>query len=93
MVFLLLCAFGLCYACAYAPLPAMLVEIFLSRIRSTALQISFGWVAGFLPTITVAMAAHSGNMYYGLWYPAIVAAISFTIGMIFIKETAGNDIH
>ena len=39
------------------------------------------------------MVAATGDIYYGLWYPVIVAAATFVIGMIFIRETKDVDIY
>ena len=46
-----------------------------------------------LPTISFAMVAANGNMYYGLWYPIVIAAITFIIGVLFVKETKDVDIY
>jgi hypothetical protein len=52
-----------------------------------------GWFGGFLPAITFAMIAASGDIYYGLWYPIVVAAVTVVIGALFVRETKNNDIH
>jgi uncharacterized membrane protein YccC len=46
-----------------------------------------------LPTISFALVAQQGNIYYGLWYPIIIAVITFIVGMLFIRETKDNDIY
>jgi hypothetical protein len=38
-----------------------------------------------LPLIATAMVALHGNIYYGLWYPIVVAAITAVIGFFFLK--------
>ena len=48
------------------------------------------WFGGFLPFISVAAVAPTGNIYSGLWYPLIVAAITFVIGLFFVAETRGK---
>jgi MFS family permease len=81
----------------YGPIAAMLVELFPTRIRYTSMSLPYhignGWFGGLLPSITFAMVAQNGNMYYGLWYPIAVAAACFVIGMIFVKETKDVDIY
>jgi MFS family permease len=82
---------------SYAPLAAALVEMFPTRIRYTALSVPYhagvGWVGGLLPTITFSIVVATGNIYYGLWYPVIVASLSFLIGMRYMPETRGRDLH
>jgi MFS family permease len=81
----------------YGPIAAMLVELFPTRIRYTSMSLPYhignGWFGGLLPTTAFAMVAATGDIYYGLWYPVIVAAGTFIIGMIFIKETKDVDIY
>ena len=81
----------------YGPIAAMLVELFPTRIRYTSMSLPYhignGWFGGLLPSITLAMVAQNGNMYYGLWYPIVIAAICFVVGMLFIKETKNVDIY
>ena len=75
----------------YGPLAAMLVELFPSRIRYTALSLPYhignGWFGGFLPTIAFAMVALTGNIYAGLWYPIGVAVMTLVVGLLFLPET------
>ncbi|MDQ2736523.1 MAG: MHS family MFS transporter [Pseudomonadota bacterium] len=81
----------------YAPIAAMLVELFPTRIRYTSMSVPYhfgnGWFGGLLPTTAFAIVASTGNMYNGLWYPIVVAAMSFVIGTLFIKETKDVDIY
>ncbi len=81
----------------YGPIAAMLVEMFPTRIRYTSMSLPYhignGWFGGLLPTTAFAMVAATGDIYYGLWYPVIVAAGTFVIGMIFVKETKDVDIY
>jgi MFS family permease len=81
----------------YGPIAAMLVELFPTRIRYTSMSLPYhignGWFGGFLPTTAFAMVAATGDIYYGLWYPVIVAAITFVVGALFIRETKDVDIH
>ena len=81
----------------YGPIAAMLVELFPTRIRYTSMSLPYhignGWFGGFLPTTAFAMVAATGDIYYGLWYPIVVAMMTFVIGTIFIKETKDNNIR
>ena len=69
---------------------ALLVELFPTRIRYTSMSLPYhignGWFGGLLPTTAFAMVALKGDVYYGLWYPIIVALGTFVIGTFFIKE-------
>jgi MFS family permease len=81
----------------YGPIAAMLVEMFPTRIRYTSMSLPYhignGWFGGLLPTTAFAIVAQTGNMYNGLWYPIIIAAITFVVGMMFVKETKDVDIY
>ncbi len=81
----------------YGPIAALLVELFPSRIRYTAMSLPYhignGWFGGFLPTTAFAMVAATGNIYYGLWYPVIVAVITLVVGLIFLPETFRRSLH
>jgi MFS family permease len=81
----------------YGPIAAMLVEMFPTRIRYTSMSLPYhignGWFGGLLPTISFALVAQNGNIYYGLWYPIIIAAITLVIGTLFVKETKDVDIY
>ena len=91
MVVLILFAIMLLATAAYAPLAAMLVELFPSRIRYTSMSLPYhignGWFGGFLPTTAFAMVAATGDIYYGLWYPVLVCAMTVVIGILFLPET------
>ncbi len=80
----------------YAPIAAWLVELFPTRIRYTGMSLPYhignGWFGGFLPAIVFAIVAATGNIYAGLWYPIIVAGVSFVIALIFLPETKDRDI-
>jgi MFS family permease len=81
----------------YGPIAAMLVEMFPTRIRYTSMSLPYhignGWFGGLMPTIAFAMVAQNGNMYYGLWYPIVIAAMTLIIGMLFVRETKDVDIY
>ena len=81
----------------YGPIAAFLVELFPTRIRYTSMSLPYhignGWFGGMLPLLATAIVASQGNIYAGLWYPIIVALMSFVIGSLFIKETKDRDIR
>jgi MFS family permease len=80
----------------YGPIAAFLVELFPTRIRYTSMSLPYhignGWFGGMLPLTATALVAANGNIYYGLWYPVIVAAMTFVIGSIAVKETKDHKI-
>lgn len=80
----------------YGPIAAMLVELFPSRIRYTSMSLPYhignGWLGGLLPAIGFAMVAANGNIYYGLWYPVIVAGITAVLGLLILPETVRRTI-
>jgi len=81
----------------YGPIAAMLVEFFPTRIRYTSMSLPYhignGWFGGFLPAISFSIVAAQGNIYSGLWYPIIIATMTFIVGMLFVKETKDVDIY
>ena len=81
----------------YGPIAAFLVELFPTRIRYTSMSLPYhignGWFGGMLPLLATAIVASRGNIYAGLWYPIIVALMSFVIGSLFIRETKDVDIR
>jgi len=80
----------------YGPIAAYLVELFPTRIRYTSMSLPYhignGWFGGFLPAISFALVAGTGNLYYGLWYPIGIAAMTLVIGVLFLRETKDVDI-
>jgi MFS family permease len=80
----------------YGPIAAALVEFFPTRIRYTAMSLPYhignGWFGGFLPPTAFAMVAATGDIYYGLWYPIVVALATVVIGILFVPETYKRDI-
>ncbi|HYR56884.1 MAG TPA: MFS transporter [Myxococcaceae bacterium] len=81
----------------YGPIAAFLVELFPARIRYTSMSLPYhignGWFGGMLPLLATAIVASAGDIYAGLWYPIIVAAATFVIGSIFVRETKDVRIH
>ena len=96
LVVLILTILVLYVTMVYGPIAALLVELFPARIRYTSMSLPYhignGWFGGFLPTTAFAMVAASGNIYYGLWYPVVVASATVVIGLLFLPETRGRDI-
>jgi len=80
----------------YGPIAAMLVELFPTRIRYTSMSLPYhignGWFGGFLPTTAFAMVAATGDIYYGLWYPIVVAGLTLVVGLLFLPETFRKNI-
>ena len=97
MVVLILSYLVLLVTMVYGPIAAMLVEMFPTRIRYTSMSLPYhignGWFGGLLPTTAFAIVAQTGNMYNGLWYPIIIAGMTFVIGTLFVKETKDVDIY
>jgi hypothetical protein len=97
MILVLLTILVIYVTMVYGPIAAMLVEMFPTRIRYSSMSLPYhignGWFGGLLPTTAFALVAFKGDIYYGLWYPIIIALITFVIGMLFIKETKDNDIY
>ena len=81
----------------YGPIAAFLVELFPVRIRYTSMSLPYhignGWFGGMLPLTATAMVALTGDIYYGLWYPIVVAVMSLVIGGLFLQEVKHRDIH
>jgi len=80
----------------YGPIAAMLVELFPTRIRYSGMSLPYhignGWFGGFLPPTAFAIVAATGNIFSGLWYPIIIALMTFVIGLLFVPETKDRDI-
>jgi MFS family permease len=91
MVVLILFILVLYVTMVYGPIAALLVELFPARIRYSAMSLPYhignGWFGGFLPTTAFAMVAATGDIYYGLWYPIVVAGATIVLGLFFLPET------
>ena len=85
-----------CLAIAYGPVPAYLVELFPARIRYSSLSLPYhlgtGWFGGLVPTVAVAMVASKGDIYFGLWFPVVVALCAVLIGVVFLPNRRDVDI-
>jgi hypothetical protein len=81
----------------YGPIAAYLVELFPTRIRYSSMSLPYhignGWFGGFLPFLAAALVVLSGNIYYGLWYPIAIAAMSGIVGFIALRETKDVDLR
>lgn len=81
----------------YGPIAAFLVELFPTQIRYTSMSLPYhignGWFGGMLPLLATAMVAKSGDIYYGLWYPIVVALLTVVVGVIFLRENKGQSIE
>ncbi|MFN5806317.1 MAG: MFS transporter, partial [Burkholderiales bacterium] len=97
MVVLILLIMVIYVTMVYGPIAAMLVEMFPTRIRYTSMSLPYhignGWFGGFLPATSFAIVAAQGDIYSGLWYPIIIAAMTLVIGVLFVKETKDLDIE
>ena len=81
----------------YGPIAALLVEMFPTRVRCSSVSLPYhignGWFGGMLPSAAFAIAATTGNMYSGLWYPMLIALGSGAIGLLFVRETKHVDLE
>ncbi|QXH33624.1 MFS transporter [Pseudomonas muyukensis] len=97
MVLLLLTLLVIYVTMVYGPIAAWLVELFPARIRYTSMSLPYhignGWFGGFLPTVAFAMVAATGDIYYGLWYPIVIAVMTAVLGIFFLPETKDRDIN
>lgn len=97
MVLLLMFLLVFFLAMAYGPVAAMLVEMFPTRIRYTSLSLPYhvgtGWVGGLMPTVAFAMVAYKGDIYYGLWFPVLIALATAVVGMLCVRETKDVNIN
>jgi MFS family permease len=80
----------------YGPIAAALVELFPTRIRYTGMSLPYhignGWFGGLMPATAFAMIAQTGDVFYGLWYPIVVAGMTIVIGLLFVPENKDKDI-
>ena len=96
VIVLLLTVLMILVTMVYGPMAAALVELVPTRIRYTSMSLPYhignGWFGGLLPATAFAMIAQTGDIFYGLWYPVVIAAGTFVIGLFFIPETKDRDI-
>ena len=81
----------------YGPIAAFLVELFPTRIRYTSMSLPYhignGWFGGMLPLLATALVAKTGDIYYGLWYPIIVALMTVVVGVLFLRDRKVADLN
>ena len=81
----------------YGPIAALLVEMFPTRVRCTSVSLPYhignGWFGGLLPSAAFAIAASTGNMTSGLWYPIAIALGGCAIGIVFVREARNVDLE
>jgi len=96
MLVVLLTLLVLYVTMVYGPIAAWLVEMFPTKIRYTSMSLPYhignGWFGGFLPSVSFGIVALTGNIYSGLWYPVIIALMTFVVGLFFVAETKDVDI-
>jgi MFS family permease len=94
---LALCFLMVLVTMVYGPMAAALVELFPTRIRYTSMSLPYhignGWFGGLLPASMFAMNAQNGSIYFGLWYPILIAGATTVIGLLFVPETKDRDIY
>jgi len=94
VLFFWLMVFAVASTALYGPQAAALVEMFPTRVRYTAMSFPYhfgtGWVGGFLPVVSLALATITGNIYASLWYPAFFTAVSLFVALLFMRETRGK---
>jgi MFS family permease len=97
MTLLILVIMMLYVTLVYGPIAAFLVELFPTRIRYSSMSLPYhignGWFGGMLPLLATALVAAKGDIYFGLWYPIIVALMTFVIGLIFLRDHKDRDIE
>ena len=97
LVVLILFILGFYVTMVYGPIAAALVEMFPTKIRYTSMSLPYhignGWFGGLLPATAFAMSAAAGNIYYGLWYPIVVALATVVLGFLLVKEGKDVDLN
>ena len=94
VIFFWLLVFAVAATALYGPQAAALVEMFPTRVRYTAMSLPYhvgtGWIGGFLPVTSFALATITGDIYASLWYPVTFTVISIIVSLFFLKETHGK---
>jgi hypothetical protein len=97
LVIVILVAIMVFAAMVYGPMAALLVEMFPARIRYTSMSLPYhigtGWFGGFVPALSFAIVAATGNIFSGLWYTVLLSAFCFIVGALFLPETKDADIR
>ena len=96
LMLVVLIVFTIAATALYGPQAAALSELFPARVRYTAMSLPYhlgaGWIGGFQPVVSFSMVVVTGNLYAGLWYPAIFTAISIVCCFAFLPETKGRSL-
>jgi len=96
-MFAILVVFAIACTALYGPMASLLVEMFPTRVRYTAMSLPYnigtGWFGGIQPALSFAIVAATGNIYAGLWYPVGVGITAILVALVFLKETKGRDLH
>jgi MFS family permease len=96
MTLLILTVMVIYVTMVYGPIAAFLVEMFPTKIRYTSMSLPYhignGWFGGMLPLLATAFVAAYGDIYFGLWYPIVVAIMTVIIGALFLHESKDVDI-
>jgi MFS family permease len=94
---MVLVVFAVAATALYGPMAAALTELFPARVRYTALSLPYhlgtGWIGGFQPVVSFSIVVATGDIYAGLWYPAIFTAISVVACLLFVPETRGRSLE
>ena len=94
VIFLWLTVFAVAATALYGPQAAALVEMFPTRVRYTAMSLPYhvgtGWIGGFLPVTSFALATITGDIYASLWYPVAFTIIPILVSLFFLHETRGK---
>jgi MFS family permease len=97
LAFLILLVMVVYVTMVYGPIAAFLVELFPARVRYTSMSFPYhignGWFGGMLPLLATALVAWAGNIYYGLWYPVVIAVITAIVGIFLLHENKDVDIN
>ena len=96
VIFFWLMVFAVAATALYGPQAAALVEMFPTRVRYTAMSLPYhvgtGWIGGFLPVTSFALATITGNIYASLWYAMFFTAMPILVSLIWLKETRGKSL-
>ena len=96
-MFAILVVFAIACTALYGPMASLLVEMFPTRVRYTAMSLPYnigtGWFGGIQPALSFAIVAATGNIYAGLWYPVGIGISAAIVALLFLRETRGRDLN
>jgi hypothetical protein len=96
LILAVLAVFTIAATALYGPMAAALAELFPAKVRYTALSLPYhlgtGRVGGFQPVVSFSIVVATGDIYAGLWYPAIFTAISVVTCLFLLPETRGRSL-